>query len=60
MHEFWHDYVKQKYGEKAKLCYLDTTSNTVFIKPEDLVKDVETIFDTSSRELEKPLPNKSY
>ena len=36
MHEFWHDYVQQKYGEKAKLCYLDTTSNTVFIKPEDI------------------------
>ena len=21
MDEFWHDYVKPKYGEKAKLCY---------------------------------------
>ena len=24
MHEFWHDYVKLKYDEKTKLCYMDT------------------------------------
>ena len=24
MYEFWYDYVKLKYDEKAKLCYLDT------------------------------------
>ena len=24
MYEFWYDYVKQKYGEKLKLCYMDT------------------------------------
>ena len=24
MHKFWYDYVKPKYGEKAKFCYLDT------------------------------------
>ena len=24
MYEFWYDYVKPKYGEKAKLCYMDT------------------------------------
>ena len=26
MYEFWYDYVKPKYGEKAKLCYMDTVS----------------------------------
>ena len=26
MYEFWYDYVKPKYGEKAKLCYMDTNS----------------------------------
>ena len=26
MFEFWYDYVKPKYGEKAKLCYMDTDS----------------------------------
>ena len=24
MHEFWYDYVKPKYGEKSKLCYMNT------------------------------------
>ena len=24
MYEFWYDYVKLKYGEKVKLCYMDT------------------------------------
>ena len=26
MYEFWYDYVKPKYGEKAKLCYMDKDS----------------------------------
>ena len=26
MYEFWYDYVKPKYREKAKLCYMDTYS----------------------------------
>ena len=24
MYEFWYDYVKPRYGKKAKLCYMDT------------------------------------
>ena len=24
MYEFWYDYVKPKYGDKAKLCYMNT------------------------------------
>ena len=24
MYEFWYDYIKQKYSEKTKLCYMDT------------------------------------
>ena len=31
MYEFWYDYVKQKYGKKAKLCYMDTRSFIVYI-----------------------------
>ena len=26
IHKFWYDYVKPKYCEKAKLCYMDTDS----------------------------------
>ena len=32
MDEFWYDYLKPKYGEKAKLCYVDTNSFIVNIK----------------------------
>ena len=24
IYKFWYDYVKPKYGEKAKLCYINT------------------------------------
>ena len=26
LYEFWYDYVKPKYGEKVKRCYIDTDS----------------------------------
>ena len=32
MYQFWCDYVKPKYDEKAKLCYMDTDSFVVYIK----------------------------
>ena len=32
MYEFWHDYIKTKYGERAKLCYTDTDSFVIHIK----------------------------
>ena len=35
MYKFWYDYVKPKYGENARLCYMDTDSFTVYIKIED-------------------------
>ena len=59
MDEFWYDYVKPKYGENEKLCYMDTDSFTVHVKTDDtykdIVKDVETRFDTSNFEIDKPL-----
>ena len=35
MYDFWYNYVKSKYGKKAKLCYMDTDSCIVYIKAED-------------------------
>ena len=53
MYEFWYDYVKPKYGENAKLCYMDTDSFIVHVKTDDIYKDiaedVETRFDTPKR-----------
>ena len=44
--EFLHDYIKPKYGENAKLCYMGTDSFIVPGKAEnvykDIVEDVET------------------
>ena len=40
MHEFWYDYIKPKYGEKAKLCYMDTDSFIVYIKIENISLDI--------------------
>ena len=57
MYEFSYDYVKPKYGDKTKLCYMDTDSFIVYnIKIDDIYKDivvdVETRFDTSNYGLE--------
>ena len=60
MYESWYDYVKPKYGEKVKLCYMDTDSLIVNVRTDDIYKDiaddVETRFDTSNYELDRPLP----
>ena len=61
MCEFWYDYAKPKHGEKSKLCYMDIDSFIVYIKTgdiyNDIAKDVETRFDTSNCELDRPLPH---
>ena len=36
MYEFWYDYIKPKYQDKAKLCYMDTDSFIIHTKTEDL------------------------
>ena len=60
MYESWYDYVKPKHGEKVKLCYMDTDSLIVNVRTDDIYKDiaedVETRFDTSNYELDRPLP----
>ena len=39
MYEFWYDYIKPKYQEKAKLCYMDTGSFIIHIKTEELYEE---------------------
>ena len=60
MYEFWYDYMKLKYGDNVKLCYMHTDSFTINIKIEDfyqdIVNDVEKRFDTSNYECDRPLP----
>ena len=55
MYEFWYDYMKPKYGNKVKLCYMDTDSFIMDIKTndfyEDIASDVENRFDTSNYEV---------
>ena len=60
MYEFWYDYVKKKYGDMVKLCYMDTDSLIVNIKTKDFYKDIakdfEERFDTSNYSVDRPLP----
>ena len=60
MYEFWYDYVKSKYEDKARLCYMDTDSFVINIKTKDFYKDIaENIkerFDTSNYIYDRPLP----
>ena len=59
---FFYDYIKPKYGDKAKLCYLDTDSFIIFIETEDfckdIAKDINKWFDTSgyNEKDKRPLP----
>ena len=52
MYGFWYNYVKRKYQDKSKLCYMDTDSFIIHIKIEDfyedIADDVEKWFDTSN------------
>ena len=59
MYEFWYDYVKNKYGDMVKLCYMDTGSLIMNIKTKDFYKDIaqdiEERFDTSNYDVDRPL-----
>ena len=59
MHKSWY-YFKSKFGEKAKMCYMDKDSFIVYLKADDIYKDIPedvgTRFHTSSYELDRPLP----
>ena len=49
MYEFWYDYMKPKYGNNVKLCYMDIESFIMNIKTEDFYKDKEV------KEVNRPL-----
>ena len=62
MYEFWFVYLQPKYSEKSKLSYMDTERFIIYIKTDDICKDigenVETRFDTSNYESDRPLPKR--
>ena len=59
MYEFWYDYMKPKYKDNVRLCYMDTDSSIMNIKTKDFHKDisgdVDNRFDTSNYEVKRPL-----
>ena len=60
MYEFWYNYMKPKYNDNVRLCYMDTDSFVMHIKTNDFYKDiasdVENRFDTSNYEVNRLLP----
>ena len=60
MYEFWYDNVKRKYGENARLCYMDTERFDVHVQTDDiyidLAEDVDARFNTSNFKIDTPLP----
>ena len=40
MYEFWYDYMKPKYNNDVKLCYMDTDSFVMHIKTNDFYEDI--------------------
>ena len=60
MYEFWYDYVKSKYMDNARLCYMDMDSFVINVKTKDFYKDiaedVKERFDTSNFSYDRSLP----
>ena len=60
MYEFWYEYIKQKYKDNAKLCYMDPDNFIISIKTEDFYKDiandVERWYDTSKYDENDKIP----
>ena len=60
MYEFWYPYMKPKYDNNIKLCYMDMDSFIMNIKMndfyEDIANDVECKFNTSNYEVNRLLP----
>ena len=52
MYKFWYDFIKPRYEDRAKLCYMDTDSLVIHIETDDFSKgiadDDEKWLDTSN------------
>ena len=63
MYDFHYNYIKTKYGNKAKLLFTDTDSLAYEIKTKDFYKDInpdiEKRFDTSEYSTNHPSGNKT-
>ena len=59
MYEVLYEYVKPKHQTKAKLCYMDTDSFVIYIKPDDfyekIANDVDEQFDRSNYDNNTPI-----
>ena len=61
MYEYWYDYLRPMYGDKIKLCYMDTDSFIIYVETEDFYKDISNDIDkwfgTSnfSKDINRPL-----
>ena len=56
MYEFWYDYMKPKYNDNVKLCYMDTDSFIMNIKTEDFYKDIANDVEKRFDKVNRPLP----
>ena len=60
MYEFWYDYIKPNYGDRAKLCYIDTDIFVIYSETKDFFKDiagdVERWLDTSNFDENDKIP----
>ena len=60
MYQFWYEYAKPKYGDRAKLCYTDTDNIFTYIMSEDFYRDiaddVKRWFDTSNYDANDKIP----
>ena len=64
LYEFWYDYVKPIYEKKKSKIVLNGYSFIIYIKINDIYKnvaeDIETRFDNSNYELERPKQQSSW
>ena len=60
MYQFWYNYIKPKYADNVRLCYMDTDSFIFHVKTEDfyedIANDVRKRFVTSNYKIKRPLP----